>query len=244
MPRDFKLFTKIFLLFFVLVFLLVDGGTTFIILSYKIRQGVKLVKYELTRPPIFLSPANELHKNTTSSLDLVLGRKLPGYQITNISSSSRQSIVIPPEADKENILLLPKFNIKAPIIVVKEPKLWLIYLKLRKGVVLYPGSAIPGQGYSIIIGHSSQYPWKPGKYKRVFSLLSELEKGDKIYVFWKKKPLVFEVEKKKIFLPWPKGTETTETVFPPSSQPTLILQSCWPVGVAAKRIAVKTVLIK
>jgi|GEM_PF-756451 len=244
MFRNFKLFAKIFLLFFVLVFLFIDGGTTFIILSYKIQQGVKLVKYELTRPPAFLSPIASVNKGISFNQNLVLEKKLPDFQIANINTPSSQSIVIPPEADKENILLLPKFNIKAPIIAVKEPKLWLIYLKLRKGVVLYPGSAIPGQGYSIIIGHSSQYPWKPGKYKRVFSLLSELEKGDKIYVFWKQKQLVFEVEKKKIFLPWPKGTETTETVFPPTSQPTLILQSCWPVGVAAKRIAVETVLIK
>lgn len=244
MLRNFKLFVKIFLLFFVLVFFLIDGGTTFIILSYKIHQGIKLVKYELTRPPAFLAPEILVGRKTSHNQNLVLERKPPDYQIRNINVISEKSIVIPPEANKENILLLPKFNIKVPIKVVKEPKLWLIYVKLRKGVVLYPGSAIPGQGYSIIIGHSSQYPWKPGHYKRVFSLLSELEKGDKVYVFWNKKPLVFEVKEKKIFLPWPKGTETTETAFPPTSQPTLILQSCWPVGVAAKRIAVKTVLIK
>jgi len=119
----------------------------------------------------------------------------------------------------------------------------LIYKKLKQGVVLYPGSNIPGQGYSIIIGHSSQYPWQSGRYKSVFSLLSELQIGDKIYVYWEQEPLVFEVQEKKIFLPWPKGNEIKETVFPHENKPILILQSCWPVGVAYKRVAVKTVLI-
>jgi len=150
---------------------------------------------------------------------------------------------MPLEAQTANILELPEFNIKAPIWKIDTPDLKLIYKTLKQGVVLYPGSALPGQGYAIIIGHSSQYPWQPGKYKSVFSLLSELQIGDKIYVYWEQKPLVFEVQEKKIFLPWPKGNEMTETVFPPENRPILILQSCWPVGVAYKRVAVKTILI-
>jgi LPXTG-site transpeptidase (sortase) family protein len=150
---------------------------------------------------------------------------------------------LPLEAQTANILELPEFGIKAPIWKIDTPDLKLIYKKLKQGVVLYPGSALPGQGYAIIIGHSSQYPWQSGKYKSVFSLLSELQKGDKIYVYWEQKPLVFEVQEKKIFLPWPKGNEVTETIFPPENEPILILQSCWPVGIDYKRVAVKTILI-
>ncbi len=234
--RDLKLFCWIFLVFFIAVFLIFDGGTCFVILSYKIHHGVELVKNELTHTPFFLS-SSSLPSQQQSTGD----KTTPLFYVQSFPSST---IPFPEEANKENVIVLPKFDIIAPIKEVESPNLAIIYQQLKKGVVLYPGSAIPGQGYSIIIGHSSQYPWKPGNYKRVFSLLSELEKGDKIYVFWEKKPLVFEVESKKIFLPWPKGSEITETVFPPSSQPTLILQSCWPVGVATKRIAVKTVLIK
>ena len=138
---------------------------------------------------------------------------------------------------------MPEFNITAPIWTVEKPDLKLIYKTLKLGVVLYPGTAFPGQGYSIIIGHSSQYPWQPGRYKSVFSLLSELKVGDKIYLYWDNKPLVFEVTAKTVFLPWPKGNETTETIFPPEGKkPILILQSCWPVGVAYKRVAVKAIL--
>jgi hypothetical protein len=45
-------------------------------------------------------------------------------------------------------------------------------------------------------------------------------------------------------LPYPKGEWYTENIFPPNSnEKTLILQSCWPVGVDYKRIAIKTKLI-
>ncbi len=244
MFKGLKLFLLIFLLSFLITFLIVDGGTIFTIVFYNIRQGIKWGINELTRPP-FTYQGNSL----SFSPHLLIKKSTPLLSFSPTSSIATMSsyytkITPPPEAEKENVLVLPKFNIIAPIKVVEKPKSWLIYEKLRQGVVLYPGSAIPGEGYSIIIGHSSQYPWKPGNYKRVFSLLAELKRGDKIYVFWNKKPLVFEVREKKIFLPWPKGPDITETVFPPNSQPTLILQSCWPVGVAYKRIAVRTVLIK
>ena len=43
--------------------------------------------------------------------------------------------------------------------------------------------------------------------------------------------MAFKVEDKKIFLPYPKGEYTTESIFSPnSSENILILQSCWPVG--------------
>lgn len=225
--RDLKLFSQIFAVIFIIVFFIFNGTAFGSIVFYKIRHLFEITKEEVIRP---------LHP-----FDLTTTSSLSGNQ------SDEEIIILPTlpfEAQTSNILELPKFGIKAPIWQIDTPDLKLIYKKLKQGVVLYPGSNIPGQGYSIIIGHSSQYPWQSGRYKSVFSLLSELQKGDRIYVYWEQKPLVFEVQEKRIFLPWPKGTEVTETVFPPEDKPILILQSCWPVGVAYKRVAVKTILIK
>jgi LPXTG-site transpeptidase (sortase) family protein len=222
--RDLKLFSRIFTIIFIIVFFIFNGTAFGSIVSYKIRHLIVSLKKEMTKPPTLF--------NSTTVTSLIRDQK-----ITTLPA-------VPLEAQTANILELPEFGIKAPIWKMDTPDLKLIYQKLKQGVVLYPGSNIPGQGYAIIIGHSSQYPWQPGKYKSVFSLLSELQIGDKIYVYWEQKPLVFEVAEKKIFLPWPKGNEITETVFPPENKPILILQSCWPVGVAYKRVAVKTVLIK
>jgi len=223
--RDLKLFSRIFAIIFIIVFFIFNGTAFGSIVSYKIRHLAELVKKEITKSP-------HPFGITTSSLS----ENQQDKEIITLP-------VLPLEAQTSNILELPEFDIKAPIWKIDTLDLKLIYEKLKQGVVLYPGSALPGQGYSIIIGHSSQYLWQPGKYKSVFSLLSELQIGDRIYVYWEQKPLVFEVQEKEIFLPWPKGNETTETIFPPENKPILILQSCWPVGVAYKRVAVKTVLI-
>jgi LPXTG-site transpeptidase (sortase) family protein len=228
MFKDLKLFFQIFFVIFIISFFIFNGAAFFDLVNYKINKSTEAIKQELIRTPSFLTNLPTLEG---------IQSLIPGI----ISPVIRP---IPPEAKNANILEIPQFNIKAPILEVETADSGVIYKRLKQGVVLYPGSDIPGKGYSIIIGHSSQYPWDSGRYKSVFSLLNQLEQGNKVYVFWDQKPLVFEVRDKKIFLPWPKGTESTQTIFPASNEKTLILQSCWPVGAASKRVAVKTVLVR
>lgn len=242
MLKDIKLFFQIFLVIFIVLFFIINGSAFPKWLDYKISEITEVFQKELFRFPNFLTkvslPEEEIPRGSLA------GEENSIFQSPDLIRQLAKPPV-PPEASEANIIELPKFNIKAPIITVTEVDLNLIYKELKKGVVLYPGSSVPGEGYSIIIGHSSQYPWEQGNYKSVFSLLNELKVGDQIYVFWEQKPLVFEVQDKKIFIPWPKGSETTETIFPPNSEESiLILQSCWPVGVASKRVAVKTVLVR
>ncbi len=233
MFKKLKLFLTIFIGIFLILFFIFNGVAFFSLTQYKIKQFSSWLKNEISRSPSFL-----VLKTTTT-----LGQRSTPI-LNNSEASSNFILEKPISSYKKNTLILPKFEIEAPIIKVSKPDLKLIYQELKKGVVLYPGSNNPGEGYSIIIGHSSQYPWEPGRYKSVFSLLNQFKKGDLIYVVWENKFLVFKVEDKKIFLPWPKGSETTETIFPPSSQKVLILQSCWPVGVASKRVAIKAVLVE
>jgi len=233
MFKKLKLFFTIFIGIFLILFFIFNGLAFISLSQYKTKQFFSYLENEIKRPPSFL-----VLKTTTT-----LGQKSMPF-LNNIETSTNFIFKKPISSYTNNTLILPKFEIEAPIIKVSKPNLNLIYQELKKGVVLYPGSSNPGEGYSIIIGHSSQYPWEPGRYKSVFSLLNQLQKGDLIYLIWENKFLVFKVEDKKIFLPWPKGNETTETVFPPSSQKVLILQSCWPVGVASKRVAVKAVLVE
>jgi len=235
MLKDIKLFFQLFFIIFIISFLIFNGAASFDLVGYKTNKLTEGIKEELIRTPSFVADFSSDSEILPPISNIISGGLIP--PIINLPS-------IPIEAENSNILEMPQFGIKAPILQVETIDSKIIYEKLKQGVVLYPTSDIPGNGYSIIIGHSSQYPWSPGKYKSVFSLLNQLEQGDKIYVFWNQKPLVFEVRDKKIFLPWPKGTESTETIFPPSDEITLILQSCWPVGIASKRVAVETVLVR
>ena len=233
MLKDIKLFFQIFFIIFIISFFIFNGAAFFDFVGYKINKLTKAIRQEIIRKPSFLVDIPSKLETLPSISNIISGDS----NIINLPA-------VPIEAENSNILEMPQFGIKTPILQVETTNSKLIYKKLKQGVVLYPGSDIPGKGYSIIIGHSSQYPWSSGRYKSVFSLLNQLKQGDKIYVFWNQKPLVFEVKEKNIFLPWPKGTESTETIFPPSDEVTLILQSCWPVGIASKRVAVKTVLVR
>lgn len=243
-----KLFFIAFSVCFTLLFALFSIDAIYSITKYRIvnfksnflNSLRRPISFETSKPPLALS-------NNTSNENVIVDTLSQIQSTLNINRPIifREPLPeVPSEALTQNLLVIPKFDITAPIGTVASENKKEIYASLKKGVTVYPTTSTPGGEYSIILGHSSRYPWEPGKYKAVFSLLNELVVGDRINVFWNQKALVYEVVDKKIFLPYPKGEGYTENIFPPnSSEKTIILQSCWPVGVDYKRIAIKTKLI-
>jgi len=129
-------------------------------------------------------------------------------------------------------VVIPKINVEAPIIVPANSDQKTIFNSLEQGVALYPSSVIPGQvGNSIILGHSSAYPWYQGNYGSVFSLLNRLDLEDEIIVFYNKTKYVYRVKHKQVIL-------KDVSIQPQDQKPQLVLVSCWPVGTAWKRIMV------
>lgn len=142
------------------------------------------------------------------------------------------------EGSKEEIyntidrVVIPKINVDAPIILPDSSDEKTIFNNLEKGVVLYPSSVIPGQiGNSILLGHSSAYPWYKGNYGSVFSLLNRLEAGNQIIVFYSKNKHVYEIIGKQVIL-------KDVSIQSQDESSRLILISCWPVGTAWKRIMI------
>lgn len=124
---------------------------------------------------------------------------------------------------------IPKINIIAPVIRSQSTDANVILSDLKRGVVLYPESALPGEGSSVIIGHSSSnLPWR--KYSSVFAKLNKLEIGDSILISYKGRKLVYSVVTKKI--------GTAEDLINLNIGGDLILGSCWPVGSDKERIMV------
>jgi LPXTG-site transpeptidase (sortase) family protein len=134
--------------------------------------------------------------------------------------------------EKEDSIEIPKIKISAPLIVVgKEEE---VKKALDRGVVLWPGSALPGEkGQVIILGHSAPPNWPKIKYDWVFSNLNLLEKDDKILIYFRNKKNVYSVEN-KIFLN--RGQELPKT---DPERSVLFLISCWPPGKDFRRIAIE-----
>lgn len=131
----------------------------------------------------------------------------------------------------KNQIIIPKLGIEAPLVFVNEEK--EIKEALDMGVVHYPFSALPGtKGATVLLGHSAPPNWPKIKYDWVFSRISELEKGDRIEIFFKNQKFVYSVQN-RYFLArgeeLPKVNEEKESLF---------LVSCWPPGKDFKRIAV------
>jgi sortase (surface protein transpeptidase) len=198
----------------------------------------------------YLNPVKK-ENTTTTTKPFTSVIATPVTPTTTIRSTVK---VIPIEDDawkeliakypNKDFVFIPQFGVQAPLLSPPNKNLSLIYKDLRKGVVLFPGTAAPGSGYSVILGHSSAYPWDPGDYRSVFSLLNKLNYGDPFFVYYQGNIYSFKVVAKKIFIPLKKDNGlTTAQALPPRDKPTVVLQSCWPVGASVKRMAVQGELI-
>ncbi len=140
-------------------------------------------------------------------------------------------------------LSIPSLGIQAPIILeptIDENK---IYKKLESGVVHYGTTPLPGEsGTSIVLGHSSAYPWYRGNYGSIFSQISKLKTGDMISIGKDGQILNYRVSRSIVFSPKTDNDfELRELETTTGSS--LVLMTCWPTGTNAKRIAVRADLI-
>lgn len=140
-------------------------------------------------------------------------------------------------------LIVPKIGKNVPLVKMSDEyisdDLWGKFEKevqqeLRKGVVHYPGTAFPGQNGNVFFtGHSSYYPWDPGKYKDVFANLSQLEVGDEYYVYFQQKKHTYKIFEKKEVRPSEVGVLEQA-----SDKKLSTLMTCWPLGTALKRLII------
>ncbi len=145
-------------------------------------------------------------------------------------------------APLDNRIIIPRIDQNLPIMRVSSDNLikrdWNALEKemqqaLQDGVVHYPGTSTPGQnGNMAITGHSSYFPWDPGRFKDVFALLHKVVIGDKIVIYWDQKKHVYEVNDIKVVLP------QDISVLKQTPEEKLTLITCTPVGTNLKRLII------
>ncbi len=146
-------------------------------------------------------------------------------------------IVGPPN----DILIIPKLNLRAPIVSIPTDSLvredWKqletdIQSGLESGVAHYPGTAEPGQaGNFFLTGHSSYFPWAAGTYKSVFARLGELDVGDEYWVYHGGDKYRYVIETKKEILP-----SDVTVLDQPVGKRISTLMTCTPVGTTLRRL--------
>lgn len=160
------------------------------------------------------------------------------YQV-NAQPVKKEPVVAAPvvqEIQYKPELQIPKLGIVAPLLTDIDPSVMVEYLK--QGVTQYLDTAKPGQiGNSVIVGHSSDYPWSDGQYKNVFALLDKLVIGDQIIIPYGSQRYIYEVSETKIVRP------TELTVLGKTATPTVTLLTCYPVGTTRSRLIVHAKLV-
>jgi len=188
----------------------------------------------------------------TPLTDLISDPIVYEQEILEISSDPEvQKRQIPPLgleiAPIDSRIIIPRINQNIPMVRVSSESLikrdWAaleneMQEALRNGVVHYPGTSLPGQtGNVVVTGHSSYFPWDPGRFKDVFALLHDVIIGDKIVVYYKQNKYLYEVDNIKIVLP------EEINVLKQTPQDKLTLITCTPVGTNLKRLIVTAIPI-
>lgn len=144
-----------------------------------------------------------------------------------------------------------KVNISIPAIKVNAPLVWTenteektIERDLTRGVIHFPGTAIPGQvGNVFVTGHSSDYFWQKSPYRDVFKKLDKLAIGNEVtFTFTlangKKYEARYALQEKMIVAP------SDRSLLSPTATPTLTLVTCYPIGSNTDRLAWRGTLVQ
>lgn len=186
----------------------------------------------LFSPPSLDDPGNSTQAASAKLKDVPL--------LTEAGTRRRSLRFLPDVGPPDNQLIIARLKLHVPLMEPPTANLlkgdWPkveedIQSALLQGVVLYPGTARPGQAGNVFItGHSSYYAFVRSKYKSVFARLSELEPGDEYWIIYGGDRHRYIVQSKKIVSP-----SDITVLDQPLNQRIATLMTCSPVGTTLKR---------
>ncbi len=137
-------------------------------------------------------------------------------------------------------IVIEKINANAKIIPNVNPANEREYVAaLQQGVAAALGSTLPGQpGNLYLFSHSTDAPWNIVRFNAIFYLLRELDKGDRVIIFYQDKRYDYIVYDKIIATPTDVSYLTNKY-----ETPVLTLQTCDPPGTLLNRLIVRARLI-
>jgi len=154
------------------------------------------------------------------------------YQIRQISNKPQEKIT---PAFPDFGIVIPKLNINAKVVKNVDPFDEKIYqVALTKGVAHALGTSLPGEESNIFIfSHSSEDFFQAFQYNSIFYLLTKLDIGDKITLYYQNTQFDYKVVDKKIVDP-----KEISYLKQNDNKKTLTLMTCYPPGTNFKRFVI------
>lgn len=137
-------------------------------------------------------------------------------------------------------IVIEKINANAKVVPNVDPGDERDYSQaLAKGVAHAKGTVFPGQkGNIYLFSHSVDAPWNIVRYNAIFYLLSKLETGDRVIMFYLGKRYDYIVFDKVIAKP-----DDTHYLTDSYEESILTLQTCDPPGTLLNRLIVRAKLV-
>jgi len=154
------------------------------------------------------------------------------YAVSNPSKNTIQTII---PVDKQFSIVIPKISANSKVIANVDPYSEKQYqIALTRGVAHARGSALPNQAGNIFIfAHSAGNFYEANRFNAVFYLLTKLERGDEIYLFYKDVRYKYTVTDKKLV-----AASAVSYLSGKGEAQTLTLMTCWPPGTTFQRLLI------
>lgn len=148
-------------------------------------------------------------------------------------NTAKDKILIPP--DPNFSIIVEKIGASAPVIANVNAADKAVYDQaLKRGVAHALGTSFPGQpGVSYLFAHSTDTIFNVPRFNAVFYLLKDMERGDKVVIFFNGRRFDYVVVERKITEPEDVSYFTLKT-----EEQILVLQTCYPPGTTWKRLLV------
>lgn len=224
-------------------------GGTFAVIFFGLFLALNLGSFwQITSSKISMllrSPAIEAPEDTADDA-IVETLRATAAQSQNARERGELLSFLPIVGPPDDRILIPRLSLNVPLVTPPVQSLlqqdWAqvetdIQNSLTEGVVHYPGTARPGQaGNFFVTGHSSYYPWAPGKYKTIFARLPELKPGDEYWVYYKGDRHRYIITEKREVLP-----SDVTVLDQPENKRIATLMTCTPIGTTLRRLIVQAV---
>lgn len=160
-------------------------------------------------------------------------RSQPQHPSPPISTPKTQLAVTPINTDFS--IVIEKIGVNAPIVQNVDTDSNAAYMEaLRHGVAHAKNTATPDEpGNVYLFAHSTLNFWEYGEYATVFTLLHQLNPGDRIVLFYQDERYDYRVAEKEIV----PGFDTTP-LSRESLRRVLTIQTCDPPGTTLRRLIV------
>jgi LPXTG-site transpeptidase (sortase) family protein len=161
--------------------------------------------------------------------------KVAGRSEAMVPVSGAEKFEVIQPIDENFGIVISKIGLNSKVVPDVDPEKAEIYQKsLAQGAAHALGSSYPGEeGNVFIFAHSGRDILEESRLNAVFYLLSKMEPGDEINIFFRNKKYVYLVKEKKTA-----GPEEIKYLEDTPGENTLTLMTCWPAGTNWKRLVV------